>query len=115
MTTGDFALESNAEIFLNGVDTGLGDGGSSPANFGDLTAFKIVNGLGGATFHTGTNTITFETQNIPNGPGADPTGLFVELSGAATAISEPNSLVLFGAGLAAIGLLSRGRRGNRTN
>jgi hypothetical protein len=96
--TGAFAADNSAEIFLNGVDTGIGT-----SAFSSLTALNITSG-----FLQGVNTLTID---VTNGPGAtgNPSGLFVELSGtgAGTAIPEPASLAFMGFGLAVLGFFGR--------
>ena len=79
-------------ILLNGVDTGVNF--NAPFN-GALpgTAFTITNGMGGATFLPGINTLTFVVNNP--GPGANPGGLRVHnLSGTVAFIPEPSSAAL---------------------
>jgi hypothetical protein len=94
--TGAFAADDSAEIFLNGVDTGIGT-----STFSSLTALNITSG-----FLQGLNTLAID---VTNGPGAtgNPSGLFVELSGTGTVLPEPASFAFMGAGLAVLGFFGR--------
>jgi hypothetical protein len=97
--TGMFAADNSGEIWLNGVDTGIGKTGLSSFS----SVFNITSG-----FVSGLNTIQFEVTNT-SATGADPTGLIVELSGTGTlsTVPEPASFAFIGLGLGALGLLGR--------
>ncbi len=84
------------DIVLNGVSTG-----SAAAGFGGFDAFNIASG-----FIDGLNTLDFIVYNE-----SGPTGLRVEMTGAAdgTPVPEPISLAILGSGLFAAGLFRRKR------
>jgi hypothetical protein len=93
--TGNWGADDSATISLNGVDTG-----QSVIGFAALQGFTISTG-----FHAGENTLDFIVTNGPNPEtGTNPTGLRVEFTEATTATPEPASFVLFGLGLAGLGL-----------
>ena len=92
--TGAFATDDSGEIFLNGVDTGIGSSSHT-----SLTGFSITSGL-----LAGVNLLQVQVTNGPGSSG-NPTGLFMELSG--SAVPEPASFAFMGLGLAALGILGR--------
>lgn len=96
--TGSWATDNEGTIMLNGSSTGITLGCCS---FGSLTPFTISSG-----FVSGLNTLVFDVHN-----DGGPSGLQVDISGTASlsssAVPEPSTLLLFGAGIAAIGLLLR--------
>jgi hypothetical protein len=97
--SGQFAVDNSAELFLNGVDTGIG-----ASSFTTLASISLTSG-----FNQGLNVLTFVVTNGP-GPTGNPTGLFVELSGTGTqgvTTPEPASFAFMGLGLAALGILGR--------
>ena len=94
--SGQFAADDGAEIFLNGVDTGIGT-----STFQTLTAFSLTSG-----FVQGLNTLTIDVTNGPALTG-NPSGLVVELSGTGTVLPEPASFAFMGLGLAALGFFGR--------
>jgi hypothetical protein len=97
--SGFFAADNSAEIFLNGVDTGIGT-----SSFSSLTAINLTSG-----FLQTTNTITIDVTNS-SGTINNPSGLFVELGGTGTlgaTTPEPASFAFMGLGLAALGILGR--------
>lgn len=90
------ADDAGVNILINGVSTGI-----TAVNFTSWTTFAITTG-----FVAGVNTLDFIVRNQA-GPQT-PTGLRVEISGTGTlATPEPASLVLMGAGLAALTALRR--------
>lgn len=106
--TGDFAADNFAEIFLNGVDTGIDtiapDTPNGRLGFTQLTPFSIADG-----FVPGINILEFVVVNDPLGPNdptPNPTGLLVtNLQGTASGlvvIPEPSSIILFGLGTIAL-------------
>ena len=96
-------------IFLNGVlITGTANTGGPTSK----TAFDLINGVNGAVFNAGMNTITFKVQNA-NNPNPNPDGLLVEFTTAtatATGVPEPATLFGVGLGLSLVGLIYRRRR-----
>ena len=104
-----------ATILLNGVDTLVAGnpafkGQDGNAAIADGTAFTIVDGMNGASFVHGNNTLRF---SIPNGGGsANPHGLRVaNLSGTFSIVPEPTTFVLAALGL--VGLVGTRRRRRR--
>jgi hypothetical protein len=96
LLSGQWAADDSANMLINGVPTG-----TNATGFSAFTGFSITSG-----FIAGVNTLDFIVLNA----GGGPTGLRVEISGtadAATAIPEPVSLVLLGAGLIALSALRR--------
>jgi len=81
------------DILINGISTGATGNG-----FSSFQAFTIDKG-----FKDGLNTIDFKVFN-----GGGPTGLRVEMTGAA-AVPEPASMTLIAAGLLGLGALRRKR------
>jgi hypothetical protein len=116
--TGNFAADDTVlNILINGHPvTGFTNHGS----FGAMTAFTFNNLSCGAVVDcalvAGSNTITFQTQNIvnlSNGNYTNPTGLLVEFTSAqATSPTVPEPATLFGVGLglSILGLVYRRRR-----
>lgn len=102
---GSIAADNSAVISLNGTSTGLG-----AAGFGSLTAFSIFDGINGANFVAGLNTITIAvTQGT--GSGGNPMGLLIaDLSTSVNPVPLPAALPLFVAGLGVWGWASRRRR-----
>ena len=93
-----FAADNNAEIWLNGINTGIGTTGGV-IGFDHLTPFTLTTADG--LRENATNYIDFVVYNWLEAPG--PTGLLVT-----GAVPEPGTLVMFGPGvLGAIGLLRR--------
>lgn len=89
-------------ILLNGVDTGIApncaDSTSDVTCFTAFTSFSITTG-----FFDGINTLDFVVLNGKMDPAAGgPSGLRVEIAGAADAVPEPGSLFLLGSGLLAL-------------
>lgn len=72
--TGSFATDNSGYIQLNGVTVG-----PTNSSFSSLTDFSLTSG-----FKPGTNTLDFFVTNGPVGGTFNPTGLFVELTGAGT-------------------------------
>jgi hypothetical protein len=97
--TGMFANDNVGEIWINGVDTGIGHAGLGSWS----PTFNITSG-----FDPGVNTITFLVTNN-SATGANPSGLIVELSGTGSlsSVPEPASFAFIGLGLGALGLLGR--------
>lgn len=91
------ADNEGVNILINGISTGI----TTPTDaFTGFTPFTISSG-----FQNGINTLDFEVENDGNA-----TGLRVELSGTASPVSEPVSLLLFGAGLMGMAVIGRKNR-----
>jgi hypothetical protein len=111
--TGAWAMDnSGISILLNGVATGITrpDPTLTGNPFMSFANFSINSG-----FVAGVNTLDFIINNdkVNGGTSPNPTGLRVEISGTAassSAVPEPASLVLVGAGFAGVYLLGRSRR-----
>jgi hypothetical protein len=88
------------DVALNGAS--LGQTTSFTQFSAGFSVFAVTSG-----FLPGVNTLDFWVNN-----GSGPTALRVEAAGTADPIPEPGSLLLLGAGLAALGLLRARRRGN---
>lgn len=97
--TGQWSTDDlGMDILINGVSTGL----TNSAEFASWTPFSITSG-----FQSGINTLDF----LINNSGGGPTGLRVEMTGTATAVPEPGSIVmLVGMGLTGASLLLRRRK-----
>lgn len=99
--TGTWAADNSADIFLNGLNTGITKGSFG---FQSLDAFTINSG-----FLPGVNTLDFRVVN----EGTGPTGLQVNITRAdatATAVPEPTSILLLCSGLAGLAAWRRVRR-----
>jgi hypothetical protein len=94
---GQWATDNvGVDIYINGTPTD----NTNPSSFGAMDPFSIDSG-----FLAGRNQLTFRVENIP--PGANPTGLRVEVGFAAAAVPEPSTLALLGLGVLAFGLLRK--------
>lgn len=99
--TGTWAASSKGtNVYVNNVRSG-----SNTAGQASLTNFTINSG-----FLPGLNTLDFYTLNNVAGTS---TGLRVELSGTATSVPEPASLVVIAPAFLALGFLRQRRRDRR--
>lgn len=99
--SGDWGVDNDGEIFLNGVTTGITLTGSNTANFNVLHAFSITSG-----FVSGVNTLSF--VNFDSGSPAA-----VRLDNAvltANAVPEAATWVMLIAGFGLTGAVMRRRR-----
>ncbi|WP_165219530.1 hypothetical protein [Aquisphaera insulae] len=83
--TGQYSSDNSVEIYLNGVDTGIGQ--NYETVFKSLHSLDITSG-----FIAGINTLQFVVYNIPINSN-NPTGIIAQLSGTA-AVPEPASASL---------------------
>ncbi len=92
--TGEWATDNQAQVFVNGVNTGVATGNE---DFDHLTAFTIS--AANAPLTAGLNTLDFYVTNSQDGL----TGLRVDdLSGTAVAVPAPPSLTLLLIGIAGL-------------
>ena len=108
--TGFWASDNQTlQILLNGTDTlippNCADSTADTSCFTSLHAFSIPIG---SSFLAGNNTLEFIVRNGAVGVNGGPSGLRVEITGTASAVPEPTTLVLIGSGL--LGLAARRRR-----
>lgn len=104
---GFWAADNLAEIFVNGVSTGISRSGTGDVGY-DLQPFALTPG----SFLSGINSLEFHVTNLnyQADPG-NPVGLLVqgmELEGTPTAVPEPGTLLLLAMG--AIGAAATRRR-----
>lgn len=100
--TGLSGADDVGTIWLNGVQV------AAMGSIAQFLAFNITDGLNGAHFQSGINTLDFMVDNTFVYPDS-PTGLTVQISGTADAVPEPGSLALMGTGIVGLGGLLRRR------
>jgi hypothetical protein len=101
--TGVAGADDQGEIYLNGVDTGV-----TLLGFVAPTPFTITDGMNGAHFQNGVNTLDFMVYNTLQ-LEQSPTGLFVEITGTANPTPELGTLGLLGTGVLGLGGMLRRR------
>ncbi len=104
--SGDWGVDNNGWIFLNGSDTGFFLDGTQYSSFQALHAFTLSSG-----FIAGLNTLDFvvEDEGVVTGLRVD------NLIGSANAIPEPASWALMVGGFAMLGLALRRRPAARVS
>lgn len=100
--TGLTGSDDAGEIWLNGVMV------ATMGSISSFAPFTITDGLNGAHFQSGIDTLDFMVDNTFVYQ-TSPTGLMVQISGTADPTPEPGSLVLMASGLAGLGGLLRRR------
>lgn len=99
--TGNWSADNaGLNILINGTPLGLNTGPGNGA-FTSFHSFTVNSGFVG-----GLNTLDFVVNNANGRPGGNPTGLRVEMNGTATAtaVPEPDSLLLILLGTGLLGL-----------
>jgi hypothetical protein len=95
---------TGVSILLNGSTAGITTNAAA-VNFAEFTPFSISNT--GTNFLAGTNTLSFTISNAV-GPGQNPVGLRVAMSGTAdTAVPEPSDLMGTAIAFGSVVLLKR--------
>jgi len=104
---GEWSADNFGNIYVNGSEVTTGVAGMIPNQPGEFASFTFTLNSSNSSFHTGSNTLTFEVYNNANGT-PDVTGLNVVISSAtASPTPEPASFGSIGLGLVALGLLRR--------
>jgi hypothetical protein len=106
---GKIGADNSVKVFLNGTQIAESPfvGGFNSYSFyeANATTFSITGGTG---LNAGLNTLRFEVTNTP-GVG-NPTGLRTYFTSSVTAVPEPQTWALMGAGLALLTLAAYRRR-----
>jgi hypothetical protein len=108
--SGSWASDNQTlQILLNGTDTLIPPNcANSTADTGCFTSLHAFSIPIGSSFTAGNNTLEFIVRNGAVGVNGGPSGLRIEITGTASPVPEPTTLVLIGSGL--LGLAARRRR-----